>query len=169
MKIGHFEFADGARFQKGAEKADPNTVGQHLEVLRLHCKGEITPEDVVADARNDNSPLHSFFQWDDGAAAEQYRLGQARGLIRAVVAVYTREDGPAVRQKYLVHIPEGETSHYRESVHAMSQTRTRQLVIERAWAELVSWKKRHKELTEFAALIPVIDQIGEKLRKARKG
>ena len=169
MKIAKFEFAQGARFQAGAEKADPNAVGQHLEIIRQQCKGEITPEDVVNDARSDNSPLHSFFNWDDSSAAQQFRLGQARGLIRAVVAVYVREDGPAVRQKYLVHIPEGETSHYRESVHAMSQPRTRQLVLERAWAELVQWRKKYADLNEFAALIPTIEQIGEELQKARKG
>src|SRR5690606_12888800 len=120
MKIAGFEFAEGARFQAG-EHPDANTVGQHLELLRGQSKGELTPEDIRDDARPDRSPLHSFCEWDDSAAAHQHRLQQARGLIRSVVAIYTREDAPAVKQRAYVHIPEGETSHYREASHAMSQ------------------------------------------------
>lgn len=170
MRIAKFEFSEGARFQAGAAKdADANAVGQHLDLLRKQEKGELTPQDVLKDARNPNSPLHPFFEWSDSEAAEQYRLQQARGLIRAVVAVYVSDDKPAVRTKMFVHIPEGETSHYREATHAMSQTRTRELVLQRAWAELVQWKRRYSELEEFARIVPVIDEIGVKIAFARKG
>jgi len=98
MKIAAYEFAEGARFQAGAA-TDPAAVGAHLDLLRKQQKGELTPSDVVNDARNPNSPLHSFFEWSDSVAAEQYRLSQARGLIRAVVAVYVSETKPAVRQR----------------------------------------------------------------------
>lgn len=168
MKAARFEFAEGARFQPGAGKADPNEVGKHLELLRQQEKGELTPQDVLKDARNPNSPLHSFFEWSDGEAAEQYRLQQARGLIRAVVAIYVSEDKPAVRQKYFVHVPEVGTPHYREATHALSQTRTREMVLRRAYDELVQWRKRYADLSEFAALVDVIDQIGENLRAVRK-
>lgn len=157
MRIAGFEFADGARFQKGAIQ-DATAVGNHIELLRKDQKGELTPEDVLKDARNPNSPLHSFFEWDDGLAAEQHRLHQARGLIRAVVAVYVSEDKPAVRAKAYVHIPEGETSHYREASHAMSQAKTRKLVLQRAFAELSAWRQRYKDLAEFAALFEVVDE-----------
>lgn len=169
MKAARFEFAEGARFQPGANKADPNIVGQHLEVLRKQEKGELTPQDVVKDARNPNSPLHPFFEWDDGAAAEQHRLAQARGLIRAVVAIYTSDDKPAVKQRYFVHVPEGETSHYREAVHALSQTRTREMVLRRALDELKQWRRRYADLQEFAGLIEVIDQIGDEIPKVGAG
>lgn len=158
MRIAGFEFSDGARFQPGASK-DAKAVGEHLEMLRQQCKGELTPEDVIADARHDNSPLHSFFEWNDGAAAEQYRLQQARGLIRAVVAVYVHEDKPAVRQRAYVHIPEPQAPHYREASHAMSQQNTRELVLKQAWAELQSWRKKYKDLKEFADLIASIEAM----------
>jgi hypothetical protein len=166
MKAARYEFAEGARFQPGANKADPNLVGQHLDLLRQQFKGELTPPDVVTDARNPNSPLHPFFEWDDTAAAEAHRLSQARGLIRAVVAVYVSEDKPATRMKAFVHIPEPGAEHYRDAVHALSQDRTRAMVLERALAELVAWKKRYRELTEFAELVEVIDRIGKDLPKA---
>jgi hypothetical protein len=158
MKIAGFELAEGARFQPGA-KVDAFTVGTHLEELRRQFKGEITPEDVLNDARNPNSPLHPFFEWDDNLAAEQFRLNQARALIRSVVAVYTRPDLPAVRARAYSHVAERGAPHYRETSHALSQEKTRRLVLNRAWNELQAWKERYRHLSEFANLVEVIDAL----------
>lgn len=162
MKIAGYEFAEGARFQPGAHK-DPKLVGEHLELLRRKFHGELTPEDVLDDAQNHNSPLHSFFEWSDTEAAKQYRLQQARGLIRSVVAIYTQPDRPAVRAKAYVHINEPSAPHYRETSHAMSQAKTRQMVLDRAMNELKAWKARYKDLEEFAALVRVIDAMAIEL------
>ena len=164
MRIGGYEFADGARFQAGAN-TNAKLVGEHLELLRQQCKGELTPQDVLADARNDNSPLHTFFEWNDGQAAEQFRLQQARGLIRSVVAIYVSEDKPAVRTKAYVHIPEPSAPHYREAGHAMSQAKTRQMVLQRAWRELAAWKQRYADIKEFAELFEVIEECERHLPK----
>lgn len=163
MKIAGFEYALGARFQAG-EHPPAGEVGEHIEMLREKFKGEITPEDILADAKNPNSPLHSFFEWKDSAAAHQHRLQQARGLIRSVVAIYVREDRPAVRTRAYVHVPQGETSHYREASHAMSQKSTRELVLKRALEELIGWQKRYHDLHEFADLFEDIKQIELSLR-----
>lgn len=167
MKIAGFEFADGARFQSG-EHPEAAIVGAHLEMLREKFKGEITPEDILADAKNDNSPLHSFFEWSDGVAAHQYRLQQARGLIRSVVAIYTHEDRPATRMRAYVHIPDKEP-HYREAGHAMSQKKTRELVLQRAWSEFQQWRKRYESLKEFSDLFEIADEVEQKMvKKLRK-
>lgn len=162
MRIAGFEFAEGARFQPGAHK-DAKAVGDHIEMLRARCKGELTPQDILDDARHDNSPLHSFFEWSDTEAAQQYRLQQARGLIRAVVAVYVSDDKPAVRQRAYVHVPERGTEHYREASHAMSQAKTRELVLQRAWSELQAWRKRYADLKEFSELFDVVDEVDKHL------
>ncbi|MER9355563.1 hypothetical protein NKI61_20035 [Mesorhizobium sp. M0514] len=165
MRIGGYEFSEGARFQSGAHP-NAKAVGEHLELLRKQFKGELTPQDVLADARHDNSPLHSFFEWDDGAAAEQHRLAQARGLIRSVVAIYVDEERvkPAVRTKMFVHVNEPSAPHYREASHAMSQTKTRKLVLQRAWGELQAWRRRYKDLKEFAGLFDVIDEAEKSIK-----
>lgn len=158
MRIAGFEFSEGARFQPG-DHPEAAIVGAHLDLLRQKMKGELTPQDVVSDARNPNSPLHSFFEWDDSEAAEQYRLGQARGLIRAVVAVYVSDAKPAVRHKMFVHIPEPGAPHYREAGHALSQTKTREMVLQQAWTELQAWRKRYRDLLELSELFDAIDAI----------
>ncbi|MGE0290278.1 MAG: hypothetical protein AB7P16_28685 [Bradyrhizobium sp.] len=165
MRVIGYEFAEGVRFQSGAI-GTPNEVGAHLDLLRKQLKGELTAQEVVDDARNPNSPLHSYFEWNDGIAAAQHRLKQARGLIRAVVAIYRDEaveKKPVVRVKAFTHIPEGETSHYRDTAHAMSQKSTRDAVFRSAWRELLQWRQRYHDLTQFAALIEVIDDLGTKL------
>jgi hypothetical protein len=46
--------------------------------------GRLLPADVVNAARDEDSVLHSHFQWNDTIAGEKYRLSQARQLIRLV-------------------------------------------------------------------------------------
>jgi hypothetical protein len=54
-----------------------------LEALRSE-DGLLRPETIVAAARDSASPLHNHFEWDDAAAAQIYRIAQARALIRQV-------------------------------------------------------------------------------------
>lgn len=73
-------------------------------LLTLADRGELTPPAVVDAARPEESPLHSCFEWDDGRAAEQYRLVQAGTLIRRVrVTVITGDTTNRVRE--FVHVP----------------------------------------------------------------
>lgn len=44
--------------------------------------GVLKVEDVLSEARDESSPLHKHFEWDDSEAAEQYRRQQARALIQ---------------------------------------------------------------------------------------
>ena len=163
QRIAKFEFAEGARFQAGQHPA-AEIVGAHIEMLREKMRGELTPEDILADAKHDNSPLHSFFEWSDSAAAQQYRLQQARGLIRSVVAVYVQPDRPAIRTRAYVHVARpGDEPHYREASHAMSQKSTRDDVLKRALGELIGWQRRYSELLEFAEFCDTIDQLRLKL------
>lgn len=168
MKIAKYEFAEGARLHPGAKEDAADAVGQHLEGLRERFKGELTPKDVVDDARNHNSPLHPFFEWSDTKAAEQYRLQQARGLIRAVVAVVTSPGTPAQRVQAFVHIPEGGTPHYRATDHAMSQERTREMVLRQAFKEFRAWQKRYEHLEELADLFKAGSKVLERIPKLKE-
>lgn len=168
MKIGAYEFAENSRFQAGAI-LNAAEVGKHLELLRQQAKGELTPKDVVDDARNHNSPLHSFFEWNDGDAAEQWRLQQARGLIRSVVAIYTDDTQPAVRTRAYVHVAEPSAPHYRDASHAMSQKKTRDMVLQRAWRELQAWRKRYQDLKQLAGVFACIDEQEKQLPKSISG
>ena len=53
----------------------------------LEVKGRLTPMEVVDAARDRGSVLHSYFTWDDAAAAQEHRIEQARQLIRGIQVV----------------------------------------------------------------------------------
>lgn len=53
--------------------------------------GVVTPEAVVAAAKDPDSPLHEFFEWDVNQAAHERWLDVARSLIRKVRVVVTNE------------------------------------------------------------------------------
>lgn len=44
--------------------------------------GVLMVDDVLNEARNENSPLHDHFEWDDSVAADAHRRYQARVLIQ---------------------------------------------------------------------------------------
>lgn len=166
MKVQRYEFASGAVFQGGA-KGDPNIVGAHIDFLRQQQKGELQPQDVLHDARNPNSPLHGFFEWSDTKAAEQYRLQQARGLIRAVVAVYrpNEEEPKTVATRAFVHIAEKGAPHYRATHEAMATKSSRDAVLRQAWNELQSWRRRYADLKQLADVFDAIDAAAKQIHK----
>lgn len=58
-----------------------------LESLEGHGR-RLTPVSVVRDARKKSSPLHSLFEWNDGKAAQRWRLHWAREIIGSVIVVH---------------------------------------------------------------------------------
>jgi hypothetical protein len=151
MKIVGYELKPGARFQSGAV-VDAELIGTALEEITKSVHGELTPPDVVAAARANNHQLHSHFEWDDAVGGEQYRLKQARDLIRCVVAVYRPGNGAPIRSSAFVHIPEAGAAHYRDMSTAMSHKKTRGLILRQAWRELQQWRAKYKDLRELATV-----------------
>lgn len=67
-------------------------IAKRLERIAKASAGTLTAENVVKDARDPKSPLHDYFDWNDTDAAHQWRLSQARELIRSVkVEIKTSE------------------------------------------------------------------------------
>ena len=77
----------GARFTK----IDPDLAHAEMESIRIE-KGQLTADLLLEKARDGSNVLHSAFEWRDGIAAEKYRLGQARQMIKSIEIVY--EDLP---------------------------------------------------------------------------
>ena len=72
----------------------------------LHQQNDgLRPSEVVAAAKPKTSPLHCEFTWDDTKAAHEYRLNEARHLIRVVTWVDKTKEGTEIPGRY-VHVPE---------------------------------------------------------------
>ena len=128
------------------------TVEQELDRLaREH--GHITPELVVEAARDEGSPLHSHFDWDDSAAADKWRREQARQLIiRCRITVEVKPDQSLTVRRYTgVPRPEGRAVDYVPTERAL--TSKRELVLESARVELESLRRKYESLIDFDSLL----------------
>lgn len=82
----------------------PQVIGEELERIRVKDGGELRTAAVVDAARPEAAPLHPAFEWDDEAAAEEWRLHQARNLVRSVVIINRNEAGEEERAPAFVNI-----------------------------------------------------------------
>lgn len=99
-------------FRAGARvRVDAQTAGEELERIRVE-QGAITAPAVIDAAKPKDAPLHPAFTWDNRTAAHQWRLHEARHLIRSVQVV--REDSEP-RLKY-VHVRGGKDDSRYEDV-----------------------------------------------------
>jgi hypothetical protein len=138
------------------------TVAQELERIRLSHSGFLKPEDVVEEARDKNSVLHSNFEWSNSKAASMYRLEQARRLIRVCIKVISN-DKPAVRTYVSLRMDrvseDGGTAGYREIVSVMSKQDLREQLLQDAFADFEFFRKKYQYLVELAPLFDVFERL----------
>jgi hypothetical protein len=86
-------------------QAKRDAITKRLAAIEKKFSGRLTPEAVVEDASNENSPLHELFEWDDSVAAHQFRLHQARMVITSV-EVEVRTDTSTLSVAYYTRDPD---------------------------------------------------------------
>ena len=147
-----------------ASRADPEQVAARIKELSRGGKHP-TPWDVLEDGRNEASPQHPIFEWDDSIAAENFRVRQAGDILRAIVIV--RSDTTEYKKpiRAFVHVePPGESEMaYVDITVAMKDESMRRQVLESALKELESWKETYQGYVEFMPVITAIGQVREKI------
>lgn len=149
------------RWRPGAQhKSNAQVAGDYLESLRA-ASGGLSARLVVDDAKAEDSPIHDEFEWEDGHAADAWRLHQARNLINAVIVVVEGETERATRA--FVVVTENEVDRY-ESIHVvMGIPALKQQVLARALRELEAWERKYAELQEFAGVVGAIKKAKRRL------
>lgn len=137
---------------------DPQMCGERFAALREQ-HGGITAEIILNDAQYGEGAVYGeYFQWDDASAAGQYRLDQARKLLRSICVTF--EERPAAEPiRAFVVVARNDDQQYEDIVTVMSDAALRQQVMTRAWRELESWRRRYDDLVEFGALFAAIDRM----------
>ena len=134
------------------------------ELDKLAVDGKLTAQAVVDAAREESSPLHGYFEWDDNKAANEYRLLQARKLIRVVVQPCEPLDNQPmhVYQSLVTDrvVPGGG---YRTTEAILSTEAWRNTLLEQAKRELISVRNKYASLTELAKVWTAIDTVTPKL------
>jgi hypothetical protein len=148
-----YGWRSGSRVRLDAQK-----VGEAIERLTKRHNGVLEPEHIVEAAKEESSPMHPHFTWDDAEAAEQFRQGQARELVRSLTIDISHSKLETRPVRAFVNVETGGERGYVSTKTAMSSHELRKQVIERAFAELEAWRARHAELSELARIFAVIDE-----------
>jgi hypothetical protein len=146
----------------------PNAIAlQELEVIRQSNGGILQAETVVEAAADLESPLHGSFQWDDTEAARQWRIEQARRLIRSVLIMVPNYKKPVpvyISLKFDRMQPKGG---YRTIIDVMSNKDQREMLIAEAMADLQTWQAKYAMLEELRPVFETISKTRQSLRRKK--
>lgn len=123
-----------------------------LETIRNAHGGVLYPKDVVEFAEDPGTALHSRFTWDDTKAAAEYRLWQARQIIRVSVMILPRDDTKVQAYVSLLHDRKGPDPNrgYRNICDVMATPVLRKTLLQEALDELERVEEKYKGLKELA-------------------
>lgn len=139
------------RGREDAESETAQIVGSHLMALAARLGrpfDAITPDDVIEDASKPDSPLRKYFEWDDKAAAVEYRRVQARFLLSSVR--YRVEAGAPKRIGFVNVRVEGVGRAYVPYSLAEHSESLKRQAKEGALKGLRAWQTRYAELSDAA-------------------
>jgi hypothetical protein len=142
-------------------------IQKELERIRKRHGGVLRPVDVVETARDPENILHPRFEWDDEKAGEQYRLLQARQLIRVSVVVLDNGDDEPVKAywSYQEERYNRAGGGYTAMVDILRDEERYALMLEEAKNELSIFRQKYKQLKELASVIGEIDKLVPKQYK----
>lgn len=129
-----------------------------LEKIRARAGGTLKPEDVVEFARDESTALHSVFTWDDTEAAAQYRLWQARQVIRVCVTVRDDVKGPPIRTYVSLYDDRGDDG-YRLLTDVLSDDEMRDKLLLQALSELKTWQAKYRQLEKLAPIFAAAEKV----------
>lgn len=134
---------------RSIKNCDPQLIGEELD--RMHTEhGEVTPDKVLEEAQDQNSPLHPAFEWDDTEAARQHRLSQARRLITSVRILSSPIQTP-VQYMLSVRTPQGRS--YQPTIDVLSDEQLRARVMMEVEEAIERIKRKYANFKEVADLL----------------
>lgn len=152
----HYAWAKGFR----SRGLDAQACGTYLDELsRKH--GNITPAMLVREAVKKRSPIHRFFDWNDKTAAAEWRLAQARLILRCIKVVVTIEENaePEIVRAF-VHIKEsGGDPTYIPLKSVLSHEEWTMEMLDTAKKELAAFRDKYAMLKDLCSIMKAIDEI----------
>lgn len=126
--------------------------------------GKVKPEHVVAAAADPEHPWHDRFAWDDAVAGHNFRLYQARQVIREVrvtrytetrvicAPAYVRDPNAAPREQGYVSI-----------LKIRSDEETAEAVLRMECGRAIAAMTRAREVSDYLGLSGSVDAIMQEL------
>ena len=119
---------------------------------------EVTPEDVVNEARDPETELHKCFEWDNDIAAEKWRKQQARQIFCNLVIkrVDVEEDKPQEPIRFFYNT-EGKS--YKTAEKIFSQPSEYEKLLQQAKADALAYQRKYSSLLELEEIMIAINKL----------
>ena len=174
-RVSHsWTWAHGARIPKGCSASELGS--EIMRLLKFYLQ-KLTAEQFLAEASGLSSPLRKAFEWDEKEAAHQYRLTQARHLLRSISYVINTRDGEVEGRSTTITEQAFHTGRYYYSA-VMPRTILKEAELD-CWAmadrvirQLEAFQKKCPKMGKLPAIAEAIAKITsfkDRRRKPRKG
>lgn len=131
-------------------RADAEKVYSDLENI-----GELSPQNVVDYAQeHPDSELYKCFTWDDTKAANEWRKQEARQVMRLLVF-----EDKETEQPTKIRVLQNCADEYVPVKLIVKNKDEYQKLLERAYAELQSFRERYKNIVELEQIFEIIDSL----------
>lgn len=140
---------------------------EELQQIGQQNGGLIRPIDVVNFARDPDTALHARFTWDDDAAAEKWRLLQARQVINVhvkVLAANTESVKAFVSLSEDRKLPGGG---YRAIEDVLGDEQKMESLLAMAQAEMQSFRRKYQALAQLAPVFKAMQDAEAAMEVAK--
>jgi hypothetical protein len=142
-------------------------IEQELQMIEKDNGGLLRPADVVSFAQDDTTALHGQFTWDDEEAGHQFRLVQARGIIRARPTILPQAEKKTRAYVSLVPDRKKPGGGYRQIESVLTDKERRAQLVDQTLREIRRILEKRQELRELADMWEALERTEQKA-KAQK-
>ena len=140
-------------------KVPADVVGGVLEDIENKSES-VTSEKFLDESRASSSPTHDMFEWNDGIAAEKYRLEQARHIINSIELQIVSDEDIAKPAFVNVEVKgTARTALYKNVECAFNNEEYKRNVLINALNELRAFERKYRSLEELAKIFSDIREL----------
>ena len=149
------------RLKKGS-RVSASAEDVFTEVENAKVDGNVELPILIERARPKGSPLHREFTWDNGVAADQWRLHEARKVVQSVEVIY--DDAQPTRAWQSVTVTTTDDNGkpaarkvFRSIGEILDDPMQRSELLARAISDATLWRRKYADLQELTQIHAAID------------
>lgn len=138
--------AEWNRVGSALYKANAQRVAEEI----ISIGPEAKPQQIVDKARNKETELHKCFTWDNKAAADKWRLHEARNVVGCLVIHRDEqhENKPEIR-----YFHKNDSGGYKPASFVFTHADEHEKLLQAAYSDLQAFKRKYESLQELDWLI----------------
>ena len=135
-------------------QADANIVAKEINELE-----EITAQNIVDKARNEDTELHKCFDWDDSIASEKWRKQQAGMILNNLKVVVAKNVETNEEKSVKAFVTLKRETEYEPIQTVVKDPEKYDILKERAIRQLKSIRTTYEEIVELQDIFDLIDEL----------